>query len=65
MGWQVSPRENIQQMALNAKMLGGDVYRLDEAGLAGMPLPENILEFSLTIRGKRHIYRRMALSVLR
>jgi hypothetical protein len=60
-----SPLENIQQMALNAKMLGGDVYRLDEAGLAGMPLPENILEFSLTIRGKRHTYRRMALSVLR
>lgn len=60
-----SPRENIQQMALNAKMLGGDVYRLDEAGLAGMPLPENILEFSLTIRGKRHTYRRMALSVMR
>lgn len=60
-----SPRENIQQMALNAKMIGGDVYRLDEAGLAGMPLPENILEFSLTIRGKRHTYRRMALSVLR
>jgi len=60
-----SPLENIQQMALNAKMIGGDVYRLDEAGLAGMPLPENILEFSLTIRGKRHTYRRMALSVLR
>lgn len=60
-----SPLENIQQMALNAKMVGGDVYRLDEAGLAGMPLPENILEFSLTIRGKRHTYRRMALSVLR
>lgn len=60
-----SPRENIQQMALNTKMIGGDVYRLDEAGLAGMPLPENILEFSLTIRGKRHTYRRMALSVLR
>lgn len=60
-----SPRENIQQMALNAKMIGGDLYRLDEAGLSGMPLPENILEFSLTIRGKRHTYRRMALSPLR
>jgi len=60
-----SPRENIQQMALNAKMIGGDVYRLDEAGLSGMPLPENILEFSLTVRGKRHTYRRMALSVRR
>lgn len=60
-----SPRECVQQMALNAKMIGGDVYRLDEAGLSGMPLPENILEFSLAIRGKRHTYRRMALSVLR
>lgn len=60
-----SPRENIQQMALNAKMVGGDIYRLDEAGLSGMPLPENILEFSLTVRGKRHTYRRMALSPLR
>jgi hypothetical protein len=60
-----SPLENMQQMALNAKMVGGDVYRLDEAGLSGMPLPENILEFSLTIRGKRHTYRRMALSPLR
>ncbi len=60
-----SPLENIQQMALQAKMIGGDVYRLDEAGLAGMPLPENILEFSLTIRGKRHTYRRLALSILR
>jgi len=60
-----SPRENIQQMALNAKMVGGDVYRLDEAGLSGMPLPENILEFSLTVRGKRHTYRRMALSAKR
>lgn len=60
-----SPKENIQQIALNAKMIGGDVYRLDEAGLSGMPLPENILEFSLTIRGKRHTYRRMASSPLR
>lgn len=60
-----SPRENIQQMALNAKMIGGDVYRLDEAGLSGMPLPENIYEFALTVRGKRHTYRRMALSAMR
>lgn len=60
-----SPFGNIQQMAQNAKMAGGDIYRLDEAGLSGMPLPENILEFALTIRGKRHTYRRMALSPLR
>lgn len=60
-----SPLGNIEQMALGAKMAGGDAFRLDEAGLSGMPLPENILEFALTIRGKRHTYRRMALSPLR
>ncbi|MDT8899430.1 hypothetical protein QYE77_14290 [Thermanaerothrix sp. 4228-RoL] len=59
------PTDNIHQIALNAKMVGGDAYRLDEAGLYGMPLPENIFEFSLAIRGKRHTYRRMALSPLR
>ncbi|MEM3485057.1 MAG: hypothetical protein QXI12_05500 [Candidatus Methanomethyliaceae archaeon] len=60
-----SPIDSIHQLALSAKMTGGDVYRLDEAGLSGMPLPENILEFSLAIRGKRHTYRRMALSPFR
>lgn len=60
-----SPREAIINLALEAKMLGFDVHRLDEAGLSGMPSPENILTYSLTIRGERHTYRRMALSVRR
>jgi hypothetical protein len=52
-------------LALQAKMLGFDVHRLDEAGLSGMPTPENILAYSLAIRGERHTYRRMALSIRR
>jgi hypothetical protein len=60
-----SPKEMLVQMALNSKMLGADAYRLDEAGLSGMPLPENILTFSLAIRGARHTYWRMASSILR
>jgi hypothetical protein len=52
-------------LALDAKRLGADAVRLDEAGLSGMPLPENILNFSLALRGARHTYRRMAASVLR
>jgi hypothetical protein len=52
-------------LALMAKQLGVDVVRLDDAGLSGMPEPENILSFSLAFRGKRHTYRRMALSPLR
>jgi hypothetical protein len=60
-----SPREAIISLALQAKMLGFDVHRLDEAGLSGMPSPMNILNYSLAIRGERHTYRRMALSVNR
>jgi hypothetical protein len=60
-----SPREVMFSLALQAKMLGFDVHRLDEAGLSGMPTPENILAYSLAIRGERHTYRRMALSIRR
>jgi hypothetical protein len=60
-----SPREAMIQLAIQAKMLGFDVHRLDEAGLSGMPSPENIMSYSLAIRGERHTYRRMALSIRR
>ncbi len=52
-------------LALDAKRLGADVVRLDEAGPSGMAPPENILAFSLALRGARHTYRRMASSILR
>lgn len=55
----------LRQLALAAKESGADAFRLDEAGLSGMPVPENILAFSLAIRGRRHTYRRMALSIRR
>ena len=57
--------EVMRSLALMAKQLGVDAVRLDEAGLSGMPEPENILAFSLALRGKRHTYLRMAASILR
>lgn len=60
-----APQEVMYQLALLAKSIGADAYRIDEAGLAGMPSPENILAFSLAIRGRQHTFRRMAASVLR
>lgn len=57
--------EVMRSLALLAKQLGVDAVRLDEAGLSGMPEPENIHAFSLALRGKRHTYRRMAASILR
>ena len=57
--------EVMAALALAAKHAGADAVRLDEAGLSGMPAPENLLAFSLALRGARHTYRRMASSVLR
>jgi hypothetical protein len=57
--------EVMTALALDTKRIGADAVRLDEAGLSGMPATENILAFSLALRGARHTYRRMASSVLR
>ncbi|MBN8595265.1 MAG: hypothetical protein J0M33_26165 [Anaerolineae bacterium] len=60
-----APPAVIHDLALLGKQLGADAFRLDEAGLSGMPPPENIHAFSLALRGARHTYRRMASSVWR
>lgn len=60
-----APQEVMAPLALAAKQIGADAYRLDEAGLSGMPVPENIWAFSVAIRGRRHTFRRMACSILR
>lgn len=55
----------IRQIALMCKMAGTDIHHLGDSGYTGMALPENILAYSKTIRGARHAYRRMAVSVNR
>lgn len=55
----------IGQVALNAKMAGADIHHIGDACYAGMALPENILAYCLAVKGRRHTYRRMALSPLR
>lgn len=55
----------IKQMALMCKMTGTDLHHLGDAGYGGMALPENILEYGKTIRGIRHTYHRMAVSIRR
>lgn len=57
--------QTIKQIALMCKMTGTDLHHLGDAGYLGMALPENILEYGKTIRGVRHTYRRMAMSVKR
>ncbi len=58
-------KNTIQSLALAAKRVGADVFELGDAGVAGIPVPENIFHASMSIRGKRHTYVRMARSANR
>jgi NTP pyrophosphatase (non-canonical NTP hydrolase) len=57
----------VKQLGLYARMTGADVYEIGDAGFAvnAMAVPDNILTFSIAVRGRRHTFRRMALSHLR
>jgi len=55
----------IRTIALQSKMTGADIHHLGDAGYSGIAIPENIMAYSIAIRGKRHTYRRMAMSVNR
>jgi len=57
--------DTIRRLALMAKMTGTDIHHLGDCGYFGIALPENLLAYSIAIRGRRHTYRRMAMSVLR
>ncbi|TLS38769.1 haloacid dehalogenase-like hydrolase [Pseudalkalibacillus caeni] len=54
--------DTIRQIALQNKMVGADIHHIGDAGYSGIAAPENILAYSIAIRGKRHTYIRMASS---
>ncbi|GGM30551.1 hypothetical protein GCM10011351_15870 [Paraliobacillus quinghaiensis] len=55
----------IRQIALQNKMVGADIHHIGDAGFTGIAIPENIMDYSIAIRGKRHTYIRMAASINR
>ncbi len=55
----------IRQIALWCKMAGADLHHIGDTGVPGMALPQNILAYSIAIRGERHSYHRMASSINR
>jgi hypothetical protein len=57
--------DTIRRLALMAKMTGTDIHHLGDCGYFGITLPENLLAYSIAIRGRRHTYRRLAMSLLR
>ena len=57
--------ETIRQIALMCKMAGTDIHHIGDSGIPGMASPENIMAYSVAIRGVRHTYHRMAVSINR
>ena len=57
--------ETVKRIALESKIAGADLHHIGDSGYMGMSLPENIFAYSVAIRGVRHTYRRMAMSLER
>lgn len=57
--------QTIRELALLCKMTGTDLHHLGDAGYPGIAIPENIMAYSIAIRGRRHTYSRMARSINR
>lgn len=58
-------RDTIRQIAIMAKQAGSDIHHIGDSGVFGIAVPENIMTYSIAIRGIRHTYHRMASSVNR
>ena len=57
--------ETIRRIALMSKMTGTDIHHIGDSGFTGIAAPENITAYSVVIKGVRHTYRRMAMSIKR
>lgn len=57
--------DTIRRLAIECKMTGTDIHHIGDSGYVGMALPENIMAYSVAIRGIRHTYHRMAGSINR
>ena len=49
----------IRQIALMCKMAGADIHHIGDTGVPGMALPQNIMAYSIAIRGERHTYHKI------
>lgn len=57
--------DTIKSIALMCKMTGTDLHHIGDNGFPGMAIPENIMDYSIAIKGKKHTYNRMARSINR
>jgi hypothetical protein len=52
--------DTIRLIALESRETGADIHAIGDAGLSGMTVPENIFQLSLTAKGRRLTYKRLA-----
>ena len=58
--------DTLRRIAILSKQAGADMHELGDSGFnESMIEPQNIMNYSIAIRGRRHTYRRMAMSILR
>lgn len=57
--------EVIRRIAIDSKMTGADMFQIGDSGYSGVTTPENLMAFAMSIKGRRHTLRRMAMSPLR
>lgn len=51
--------QTIAMIGLLMKQTGADIHAIGDGGYAGTPLPENVYQLALTIKGRRHTIKRM------
>jgi len=58
--------ETIRRIAIYSKMAGVDIHHIGDSGyMSNVAIPKNIMAYSIAMRGVRHTYRRMAMSIAR
>lgn len=57
--------DTIRLIGMSNKRIGTDIHHIGDGGYGRMADPENIMALSITVRGKRHTYFKMAQSINR
>lgn len=52
--------DTVRLCAIESKKTGADIHAIGDAGLNGMSVPEDIYQMSITIKGRRLTWKRMA-----
>lgn len=50
----------IEKVTMASKAAGADIVHIGDGGYGGLAVPENIIRMGITIRGRRHQFKRMA-----